>query len=99
MPTDIKLSKNKISKTIQSGGYFGSWSGNLGKKALTNITIHLARDNLPAIPHINSDINPPPPLSMLFASIWDSFLAQASVLLLFQYAATLSRGEGPGLFL
>ena len=36
---------------------------------------------------------------MLFASIWDSFLAQASELLLFQYAATLSRGEGPDLFL
>ena len=31
---------------------------------------------------------------MLFASIWDSFLAQASVSLLFQYAATLSGGEG-----
>ena len=41
----------------------------------------------------------PPPLSMLFASIWDSFLAQASVMLYFQYAATLSRGEGPHLFL
>ena len=69
MPTDIRLTKNKISKTIQSGGYVGSWLGNLGKKALTNITIHLARGNLPAIPHINSDINPPPPLSMLFVSI------------------------------
>ena len=31
---------------------------------------------------------------MLFASIWDNFLAQASMLLLFQYAATLSRGRG-----
>ena len=41
----------------------------------------------------------PPPLSMLFASIWDSFLAQASALLLCQYAATLSRGKGPDLFL
>ena len=30
-------------------------------------------------------------LSMLFASIWDSLLAQASMLLLFEYAATLSR--------
>ena len=36
---------------------------------------------------------------MLFASIWGSFLAQASVLLLFQYAATLIRGEGSDLFL
>ena len=51
------------------------------------------------IPHINSETNPPTPISMLFASIWDSFFAQASVLLLFQYCATLSRGEGPNLFL
>ena len=36
-----------------------------------------------AIPHENSETNPPPPLSMLFASIWDSFLAQATVFLLF----------------
>ena len=36
---------------------------------------------------------------MLFASIWDSFLAQASVLLLCHYTVTLSRGEGPDLFL
>ena len=28
------------------------------------------------IPHINSEANPPPTLSMLFASIWDSFSAQ-----------------------
>ena len=33
------------------------------------------------------------------ASIWDSFLAQASVLLLCQYAAALNRGEGPDLLL
>ena len=37
--TDLKLSKAQISKINQSGGYFGSWSGNLGKKALKNITI------------------------------------------------------------
>ena len=36
---------------------------------------------------------------MLFASIRESFLAQASVLLLCQYAATLSRGKGPDLLL
>ena len=36
---------------------------------------------------------------MLFASIRDSFLAQALVLLLFQYPATLSGGNGPDLFL
>ena len=48
----------------------------------------------PSIPRINSETNPLHPFSMLFASIWDSFLAQASVLLLCQYTATLSRGRG-----
>ena len=38
------------------------------------------------------------PLLMLFVSIWDSFLAQASVLQLFQHAAKLSR-EGAHLSL
>ena len=47
MSTDIKLSKAEISKIIQSGGSLVSWLGNLGKKALTNIAILLARDNLP----------------------------------------------------
>ena len=42
---DIKLSKAQITKIIQSGGSFGSWLGNLGKKALTNI----ARDSLPGL--------------------------------------------------
>ena len=46
MSTDIKLSKAQIFKIIQSAGSFGSWLGNLGKKALTNIAIPLARDNL-----------------------------------------------------
>ena len=46
MSTDIKLSKVQISKIIQSGGSFGFWLGNLGKEALTNIAIPLARDNL-----------------------------------------------------
>ena len=45
------------------------------------------------------EINPLPQLSMLFASIRGSLLAQASVLLLLQYAATLSRGERSDLFL
>ena len=40
-----------------------------------------------------------PPLSMLFTGIWDIVLAQASALLLLQYAATLGRGKGPNLFL
>ena len=49
MSTAIKLSNGQISKIIQSGGSFGSWLGNLGKKALTNIAISLARDNLPGL--------------------------------------------------
>ena len=53
----------------------------------------------PTIPHVNSRPIPLPPLSMLFTSICDSLLTEASVLLLFQYAATLSRGEGSDLFL
>ena len=46
MSTDVKLSKDQIFKIIQSGGSFGSWLDNLGKRALTNITIPLARDIL-----------------------------------------------------
>ena len=46
MSTDIKLIKAQISKIIQLGGSFGSWLGNLGKKALKNIAIPLARANL-----------------------------------------------------
>ena len=46
MPTVIKLSKAEISKIIQSGGSFGSWLGNLPKKALTNIAISVASVNL-----------------------------------------------------
>ena len=45
MSTDIKLSTTQISKKIQSGRSFGSWLGNLEKKALLNIVI-LARYNL-----------------------------------------------------
>ena len=45
----IKLSKASVSNTIQSGGSFGSWLANLGKKALTNVAIPLARDNLPGL--------------------------------------------------
>ena len=48
MSTDIKL-KAQISKIIQSGGSFGSWLANLGKKALANVAIPLARDNLPGL--------------------------------------------------
>ena len=49
MSTDIKLSKAQISKIIQSGRSFGPWSGNLGRKALTNVAISLARNNLPEL--------------------------------------------------
>ena len=42
-------------------------------------------------PHINSETNPLSPFSMLFASIWGRFVAQVSMLLLSQHAATLSR--------
>ena len=36
---------------------------------------------------------------MFFANIWDSFLAQAAALLLSQYGTTLSKEQGPDLFL
>ena len=49
MPTHIKLIKGQISKKIQSGGSFGSWLVNVRKKALTNVAIPLARDNLTGI--------------------------------------------------
>ena len=49
MSTDIKLSKAQISKIVQPVRSFGSWLGNLGKKALTNIATTLARDNLPGL--------------------------------------------------
>ena len=49
MSTNIKLSNIQISKIIQSGGSFGSWLGNVGKKALTTIAIPLAIDNLPGL--------------------------------------------------
>ena len=49
MSTDIKLIKAQLSKIIESGESFGSWLVNLGKKALTNIAIPLARDNFPGL--------------------------------------------------
>ena len=45
MSADVKLSKAQISKIIQPGVSFGSWLANIGKKALTNVAIPLARDN------------------------------------------------------
>ena len=49
MSADTNLSKVQICTIIQSGGSFSSWLGNLGKKAVTNIAIPLARDNLPEL--------------------------------------------------
>ena len=46
MATDIKVSKAQISRIIQSVGCFGPCLANLGTKALTNVAIFLARDNL-----------------------------------------------------
>ena len=47
MSTEMKkLSKAQISQIIQSGGSFGSWLANLGRKALTNVAIPLPRVNL-----------------------------------------------------
>ena len=56
MPTDIKLNQTQISKIIQSGESFGSWLGNLRKKALANVVIALARNNLPVlVSNLNSN--------------------------------------------
>ena len=49
MSTDINLSQPPICNIIQVGGSFRSWLGNLGKKAVTNNAIPLARDNLPGL--------------------------------------------------
>ena len=59
MLADIKLSKAQISKIIQSGGSFGSWLSNLRNKALKNISIPLARGNLPGLVNnlTSSEIN------------------------------------------
>ena len=44
--TMCQLSEAQISEIIQAGRSSGSWLGNLGKRAQTNIAITLARDNL-----------------------------------------------------
>ena len=49
MSTDIKFSETKISKIVQSGEVFGSWSANFGKKAPKRVGINLAKDNLPGL--------------------------------------------------
>ena len=45
----MPLLKAQISTIIESGWSFDSWLGDLGKKALRNIAIPLARDNLPGL--------------------------------------------------
>ena len=39
----------KLKYLSQSGGSFGSWLGNIGKKVITDLAILLARDNLPGL--------------------------------------------------
>ena len=46
MSTDVKVSKDQISKIIQFGGFLGNMLGNLGKIVITDLAIPLARDNL-----------------------------------------------------
>ena len=55
MSTDIKFGKAQLSKIIHSCGSFDFWLGNLGKKALTNIAIPLARDNLLGASNLTSN--------------------------------------------
>ena len=49
MSPDIKRSKAQLSKMIQSGGFPCNVLGNLRKKAIKNIAIPLARNNLPGL--------------------------------------------------
>ena len=49
MSIDIKHSNAQMSKMIQSGGSFGSWLANIGKKSLVNVAIPLLKDNLPGL--------------------------------------------------
>ena len=48
---NMKLSKDQISKIVQSGGSFCSWLANLEKKKKTkaNVAIPLARGRLPGL--------------------------------------------------
>ena len=50
--------------------------------------------------HVNSEIHPPSPsLSILFAIFWEIVLEHPLLLLLSEYAATMSKGKTPYLFL
>ena len=44
MYTDKKISKVQSSKTIQSGGFLNNKIGKLGKEALINLAVPLAKD-------------------------------------------------------
>ena len=46
MLVDIKLSKAKFSNMIQLDGFLRNMLSNLGEKVITDLTIHLVRDNL-----------------------------------------------------
>ena len=46
MLVDIKLSKAKFSNMIQLDGFLRNMLSNLGKKVITDLTIHLVIDNL-----------------------------------------------------
>ena len=46
MLVDIKLSKAKFSSMIQLDGFLRNMLNNLGKNVITDLTIHLVRDNL-----------------------------------------------------
>ena len=47
MLIDIKLGKAQLFKIIQSGGFLGNMMSSLGKKALTDLTVTLAKFVLP----------------------------------------------------
>ena len=50
MSTDIKLKKTQLSKmTPQSGGFVGKIVGNLGKRALLDLSVLLAKHVLPQL--------------------------------------------------
>ena len=53
---------------------------------------------MPTIPHINSETDPPSPIISVVCKYLKQFLG-TGFLLLCQYTAILSRGEGPNLFL
>ena len=49
MSTDMKLSKARLFKTIQSGEFIGNMIDKLGKKTLMNFSILLDKDVLPKL--------------------------------------------------